>query len=130
VKFNVIEIREYDIIVGENPSVTSGPAISIGWNYYKERTTRVLLEEYEAFRGPRRSGAEMVLPVCVRIEILTEHGFTMREIFEAMEDVARAKSRRNMTVTNMKFSKLEEVMESAVRKTKRLIDRRVTNPSA
>lgn len=49
VSFGQIEIREYPRCLGDNPSVTVGPPISMGWKH--DQAYRLDLSEYEIYRN-------------------------------------------------------------------------------
>lgn len=69
VVFDSIEIREYERIVGDNPSCTRGPPISIGWSYYVLQ--RCDIEYYEnSVRPPPRSKKEFHLAADRRTQLL------------------------------------------------------------
>lgn len=70
VVFGKVEIREYERVVGDNPSCSRGPPISIGWNY--QLVAKYAIDEYEAAvrKLPPRSKREFYLPANRRTEIL------------------------------------------------------------
>eukprot|EP00536_Pseudo-nitzschia_multiseries_P000210 jgi/Psemu1/474/gm1.474_g len=47
VRFSTAEFRYYPITVGDNPSVTSGLPLSIGWDHWKEATRIVPVHEQD-----------------------------------------------------------------------------------
>jgi len=124
VRFNEIEIREYNVILGDNPSVQFGPPISIGWDYKKESLVRIPVEDYESFRGERRVGKQLAIPGMIRDEILHENGVSRSDIVKVVRQVSRAKHKRSQTLNNVKISRIEEAAQSAFRKLKRFIFRR------
>ena len=86
VSFGHIKIREHPRALGDHPSVSSGPALSLGW--YSEdgkckysRTTELPLEAYEQQRGSPRSRREIIVPRHERQRILLEEaGMTFSEL--------------------------------------------------
>jgi hypothetical protein len=52
VSFHQVEIREYERTVGDNPSCSRGPPISIGWTYVLSR--KCALDEYETVIKPTK----------------------------------------------------------------------------
>ena len=57
VKFHTVEIREYDIILSNNPACEVGPSIEIGWDYTDVNTAdnAIRVSQYEKERfGKRR----------------------------------------------------------------------------
>ncbi|KAG7352852.1 hypothetical protein IV203_008900 [Nitzschia inconspicua] len=120
-RFKNVVIREYARTVGDNPSCSSGPPVSISWEYTEIGELGV--EEYESTRPARRSHFEMVLPRKVRQDMLKrEWNITQREIAESVRRNVKIKNQRKATVNNLKkATKMEEAMESLSRKLKRLV---------
>jgi len=120
-KFDKINIREYSRTVGDNPSCSSGPPVSISWEY--NIIGDVNLDEYEKMRPPRRLQNEMILPRTAREDLLRyEWNTSRKEIIESVRRNVRVKNQRRTTINNLgKATKFEEAMESASRKLKRLV---------
>eukprot|EP00566_Odontella_aurita_P019712 CAMPEP_0113557134 /NCGR_PEP_ID=MMETSP0015_2-20120614/17625_1 /TAXON_ID=2838 /ORGANISM="Odontella" /LENGTH=294 /DNA_ID=CAMNT_0000458531 /DNA_START=337 /DNA_END=1221 /DNA_ORIENTATION=+ /assembly_acc=CAM_ASM_000160 len=123
-KFADLQIREYSRAVGDNPSVSAGPPLSMGWEYNEAQT--IPLDDYESCRGPRRTSPEMAVPRSIRESLLkNEWGVPRSDIAHAVREVVRTKNRRRTTVQNMdKFARAEELAESARRKCKRFVLRK------
>ena len=69
VRFKTIEVREYERIVGDNPSCSKGPPISIGWEYTLR--PHYPINDYEHLvRGPRRTKKEFHLSADRRTHLL------------------------------------------------------------
>lgn len=119
--FASVEIREYSRTVGDNPSCSSGPPVSISWDY--NIVGEISLDDYEDTRPPRRSHFEMVLPRKVRQDMLKrEWDISQKEIAEAVRRNVKVKNQRKATVNNLdKATKMEEIMESAGRKFGRIL---------
>ena len=64
VRFGNVTIRDYPRAISDNPASSSGPSISIGWNYQKESTMSI--NDYETSRTQRRMGREMIIPPDVK----------------------------------------------------------------
>jgi hypothetical protein len=69
VSFDRIKIREYERTLGDNPSCTSGPPISIGWTYLHSYDFPI--DEYERNKTVR-SKREFRLPAGHRADLLTQ----------------------------------------------------------
>jgi hypothetical protein len=80
VVFDRIKIREYERTLGDNPSCTSGPPISLGWTYL--HSCDYPIDEYERNKTVRRSKRALRLPAGRRTELL------MKE-WECLEDDIR-----------------------------------------
>lgn len=120
VSFQAIHIREYQREIGDHPCVTSGPPISLGWNYSEEMKT-FDLDEYESERRPKRR-SEMRLGAKVRAEMLREFGVNENDILKATEDVSIVKARRNATKRSSRArEQMSEKFESASRKVLRRV---------
>ena len=99
VTFGNVEIREYMIIVGDNPSVTSGPPIGIGWSYMEERNASVPLEAFEQYRdGMRRAFHEMKIPARIRLEMLREWDVSPNEIRRVQKECTLIRKQRFQTL--------------------------------
>lgn len=113
IQFRNIEIREYARTIGDNPSCSSGPPISISWEYLPAKV--LPLEVYEGGRPPRRSNIEMILPRDLRQRMLRKDwDVTQSQIAAAVRTNIKVKNQRRTTVQNLgKSTKVEEAMESA-----------------
>jgi hypothetical protein len=100
VQFDSIQIREYNIIMGDNPSCSSGPPISLGWQYsQKDPPCGISLELYEVHRkGHRRSPYQMRIPPYVRHQTLREWDVPARDIMTAQEICEITKKQRYQTM--------------------------------
>jgi len=108
VRFDVVEIRNYERIASDNPCCSSGPPIGIGWKHGK--TQRESIDNYEEIRGDRRSNLEIVLDKNERQALLLEWAIDMKTIAESTRAAMKTKFQRKQTVINSrKLSKLEEV---------------------
>jgi hypothetical protein len=99
VQFDTIVIREYQRILGDNPSCSSGAPISLGWAYdpnHKEFP----IELYERCRdGRRRDSSSMKMSSDTREQILyNKWGVSMREMHE-ISKVNREVQRQRLETT-------------------------------
>lgn len=121
VSFSTIEIRSYERVLGDNPSCSHGPAVSIGWQYEPDPIT-VQVDEFEYYRaGDRLDGTALVLGRCEREEMLEELGYARSAIADAVRTNVKVKNNRRQTVHNLPVARLEEAFESAKRKLKRVV---------
>jgi len=123
VSFRNLEIREYPIIVGDNPSVSSGVPICIDWIYIEGQPQS--LEEYEELRHSRRSLSEMKIPATVRAQMLRKT-HSLKEVRLAQKESTKIRNQRKTTVATLDtgIEAAEVVLESAKRKMKRLLARK------
>ncbi|GKY93392.1 hypothetical protein MPSEU_000306800 [Mayamaea pseudoterrestris] len=70
VRFDRIHVREYERVVGDNPSCSSGPPISIGWNFLPAQDYAI--DEYETRRGSGRTRREFYLAPGKRTDLLLQ----------------------------------------------------------
>ena len=77
VQFSTVHIRQYSLCLGDNPSVSEGPPISLDWNYGDERSYK--LEEYEQ----QKEGEVLRVSSKGRQQILKQIGYSRKEIKEA-----------------------------------------------
>ena len=102
VQFSNLEIRTYPVTLGDNPSVSSGPPLTLGWNYTSTHTFPVATYESQRPPASRRKLSEMALPQSLRIEMLCEDGrMSLRTIETACREVERCKRQRRRTVESL-----------------------------
>jgi len=124
VSFHSVQIREYERCLGDNPCVSSGPAISIGWRHTGNGRT-FLVNDYETNRAQRRRSTEMLIPRHVREDMLHfEYGVSRSQISRTVKNINNFKAQRRQTVNNLNFEVIEEMFESAKRRLVRTVKRR------
>ena len=114
VSFQSVKIREYPIMLGENPAVSSGNAITIGWDPIAERSVEIEIDDYELSRGERRTPEQIILPLKVRDLMLREGGFTTSQMVRAEKEINLVRRRRKQTAKRQYMARLEEIREVAV----------------
>jgi hypothetical protein len=124
VGFTTIEIRQYERILGDNPSCSSGPPVTIDWEYDKNKTAVHLIDEYEFRRNKCRDDTEMILTRAERERILIDLGYSRRKIAVAVRENVKLKKKRRQTVNNLPISSIEEMLEGASRKISRILTKR------
>jgi len=111
VTFDTVKVREYPIILGDNPAVSDGPPLQIDWVY--NDVDEFGLEEYETSRPTRRKRLQMGMPASYRIDFLKRTGFSTNDIFRQITEVNLVKRGRLETTTMLhridKDEKLERV---------------------
>ena len=119
VTFQFIEIRSYDITLGDNPSCTYGPPVSLDWYYAEEH--KISLDDYEKARGTRRKPSQMQMNALYRRYLLGQD-FRMDEIQKAEDEIQKIRNGRERTRRMLlPFCKLQEAVQSAKRKSKRIM---------
>jgi len=124
VSFCEVQVRNYERVLEINPSVTSGPAVGLGWNYSPEDDEIFALEMFEDTREYTRRGNSMedlALPRDERENLLRSLGYTQREIAGSIRQILRVKNQRKQTVQNLHASSVEEFLENATRKMKHVL---------
>lgn len=118
--FSSVDIREHERVAGDNPCVTSGVPLSIGWGFYQHDP--IDLDDYEYNRGPARDKIEMMVPATVRRQMLRdEFGVGIDEMNKAMREVNLTKRQRRHTVATEHLEGWAEVSQSVKRKFKRFM---------
>jgi len=118
--FDEIRIREYERSLGDNPSCSSGPPISLGWKYQERKA--VPLDKFESLRAPRRSQIQMLIPRDKRQEMLVKEWNSPPHLCaRAVRENMKTKSQRRRTIENLGLEKFDTALESARRKIVRTI---------
>lgn len=120
VSFNKLQIREYDMTLGDHPSAVTGPPVQLSWDHKPENV--ILLEDYERARQPRRNRKQLRLSYKERERVLfNERGFTPEEVNSAWMEALTIRKQRKETLSLTQTQKqMEEAWESAQRKIGRL----------
>jgi hypothetical protein len=92
VMFDSLVIHEHAVILGDNPSVSSGPPLAISWE--AQRSIHLSLDKYEASRPPRRHSEEMHVPREIREEWLRQAGYARSHFAEIDTMVQKTKKER------------------------------------
>ena len=83
VSFKTLSIREYDLIIGDNPSCSVGLPITLGWNHTDDKI--IDIDYYETNRKPRRKPSEFKLASDIRLELLCDTGINHRKQIHHIE---------------------------------------------
>lgn len=114
VSFKNVEIREYPITIGDNPSVSTGPPITIGWEPQDEQVADI--DEYESHRPIRRQSSEMAVPKVLREDIILNAGVSAEDLTKFTRDVTLLRRQRRRTVETLSNSQMDETIERTKRK--------------
>lgn len=91
VQWGSIEFLTHNIILGRNPSVTSGPPLEIGWKLLDKK--KLDIDLYESLLR-RRTKLDLILPRLEREERLREEGYSRGEIREVVAEVVACQEQR------------------------------------
>eukprot|EP00588_Corethron_pennatum_P028244 CAMPEP_0194318770 /NCGR_PEP_ID=MMETSP0171-20130528/15313_1 /TAXON_ID=218684 /ORGANISM="Corethron pennatum, Strain L29A3" /LENGTH=312 /DNA_ID=CAMNT_0039075767 /DNA_START=89 /DNA_END=1027 /DNA_ORIENTATION=- len=114
VRFSDVEIRNYPLVLGDNPCCSYGPPVCLGWEHSSVDSTS--LEFYEDNRGKRRKLHQLKMNYYLRMHILKERKYSKEEIKAARKAASKTKLEREITIRTLPFFHLEMATESAWRK--------------
>jgi hypothetical protein len=80
VTFNTVTVRDYETILGDNPSCHNGPSVSIGWEYEKERIYGIDIYDNKRIRW---HGKTLKLSKGERENMLLKLGYSRRQLTRA-----------------------------------------------
>jgi hypothetical protein len=123
VSFGMIQIREYNRVVGDNPAVSDGPPMSIGWEFVQKEAVPVHV--YEKRKCLRRT-SNLRMGNFTRKSILREEcGFSWEEIRTAEKRARKIQRQRRQTIQRGETATaIECAMESAKRKMQRTFSKK------
>eukprot|EP00581_Thalassiosira_minuscula_P007182 CAMPEP_0183706424 /NCGR_PEP_ID=MMETSP0737-20130205/3264_1 /TAXON_ID=385413 /ORGANISM="Thalassiosira miniscula, Strain CCMP1093" /LENGTH=196 /DNA_ID=CAMNT_0025933837 /DNA_START=368 /DNA_END=958 /DNA_ORIENTATION=- len=126
VNFSSVTIREYPRILGDNPSVSSGPPITISWDYDADTSGRCTIDEWESKRdGERRTKNEFRVPEDVRTDWVLDAGYTLSQVREVLMSIQKEKRERRTSIEkSMLQDKADVVAESFRRRVARAVGKR------
>ena len=97
VRFSNLEIRSYDITLGDSPT-PRGPPISLGWSYDPSATETYDVDVYEQHRHRRRTKIELVMPPSHREYLMQDAGFSRHEMKVVMEEAQKVAKQRSKNI--------------------------------
>ena len=119
VSFHKIEIREYERTLGDNPSVSAGPPVTLDWKYNPDHQI-LHVDDYEKNKTSRD---DFRLCENSRKSILRDGGVPRAHIIEVEKEVDITKrNRKESSLISDSQEKREAALESASRKFKRALN--------
>lgn len=96
VQFETVEVREYNIVLGDNP-ICTGPPLSLGWSH--NGVTEFPFDSFEHQREKhRRSRIEMKVPADVRRNLLRGWDVSSRSMLAVQLESASIRKQRLQTM--------------------------------
>jgi hypothetical protein len=123
VSFSSLQIKEFEMTLGDHPSASSGPPMCIDWQSVpKERV--VDLDEYETTRTPRRKRRQLKISYRERKALLEgQKGFSTQQVNEAWAEAIRIRQQRQETIKRgLLLMTIDDAMESVQRKCQRAVE--------
>jgi len=89
VAFGTVEVRKYPIMIGTNPSTSSGIPHTISWDHLKDETEKVHIDQYERERptNKRKHGDDLVLDSITRAKMLKNVGYTKQKLIDGIKEL-------------------------------------------
>lgn len=98
VTFDKITVREYGIVLGDNPACRCGPSVSIGWEY--DEFPALQLDDFESIReGNRRTKRGMLMDRSYRVRLLKRLGYSESDIIDAFRANKKVRQARLQTLS-------------------------------
>mmetsp|Transcript_36144 Transcript_36144/g.75972 ORF Transcript_36144/g.75972 Transcript_36144/m.75972 type:complete len:353 (+) Transcript_36144:238-1296(+) len=117
-----VEVRGYEVTASDNPCVSRGTALELGWAYDVQE--RVHLDTFEEKRSKERSQdfrKEKKIPWHERERILRDLGVSKKEIQEAAKRATIIRNKRKKSIALAKQDKEHEKAEERWRKAKSIV---------
>ena len=92
VSFGIVEIREHEIELGDNPSVSGGMPLTLGWRPIRSSIREV--DEYEHLRSECRQGRRRI-PAQERSSLLQASGYSMEDFAVIALEIQMIKQQRS-----------------------------------
>mmetsp|Transcript_29097 Transcript_29097/g.44694 ORF Transcript_29097/g.44694 Transcript_29097/m.44694 type:complete len:750 (-) Transcript_29097:89-2338(-) len=115
VYFSSIEVREYNVVIGDNPSCTDGTPISLDWSY--SPADEKSIDMYEATRiRPRRTRRNMLLNCYERRDLLFRFGYSLSDIERVEKEIDRERRKRSVTQNFLPIFMVQEALADILEK--------------
>jgi len=99
VGFSTVEVRSHAMILGDNPSVSSGPPVTLDWTH--QDVMECDLSQYEKSKPLRRSKSEICIPSYLRESWLRDQGYARSELTEVSKEIDMIKKGRDAVIRQM-----------------------------
>ena len=97
IQFGQVLIRTHGQALGDNPSCSRGPALTLDWPYNEDDP--ISIDDYEEWaKDNRRSKTEILVPYTARREILFTYGYSPSDINAGIKSVNKAKKQRRASL--------------------------------
>jgi len=117
VSFQSVEISQYPMELGDNPSADGLP-ITLGWQCDSKCSFQ--LDEYETAKPEPRRRDQFWMPAQYREELLSRSGVTASQMLRTTNDMKRIQKSRHRSIRNQKWDKVHLFMEESGRKLKKI----------
>ena len=125
VSFSTCYVREFDIVLGDNPSVYKGAPIQLGWNYNEYELD---VNDYEANHAMNRPLKQLLLSPNQRKNILyATRKYTTNDLNRATKEANIVKKQRqytNKTLLNPLYRNVDIAIERARRMFNRILKKK------
>jgi hypothetical protein len=124
VRFSTATIWLHPMILGDSPSTSSGPPITLAWRPLSSKPTEMDINAFEISRvvrqspcgaaapAPRRALKQLAIPRQRRVEILLSAGFTAAEIQSAADQTASQKAAKPSRRTSGLIAQVRRAVSS------------------
>lgn len=101
VSFSKVRVREYEVTLGDNPSVSSGAPLSLGWRYNPEEKVSDI--EDSEITIPRRSSAELRLSYDERhLRLALNPTVTSAELTSVLRSTSEVRLQRKESLNELR----------------------------
>jgi len=97
-KFNEVEIIEFPYVLGDNPSVSLGPPLSMAHTHQDRFSVDLIAYDDAKETIHRRSNQEMRMDQMLRMHILQSSGHSLQDIMQATVEAQNARELRHQSV--------------------------------
>ena len=110
VRFSNVDVRDYSLCLGDNPSVSVGAPISLDWDYDEEFSFEI--DRYENERNEyRRDPEHLIIPSLQRNHMLQKSGYSREEIDKQTRKSQRDQQKR---ISSQRRAKRKDLIKNIV----------------
>jgi hypothetical protein len=138
VRFSTATIWLHPMILGDSPSTSSGPPITLAWRPLSSKPTEMDINAFEISRVvrqspcgaatpvPRRALKQLAIPRQRRVEILLSAGFTAAEIQSAADQTASQKAAKPSRRTSGLIAQVRRAVSSRPKARRQVVSKQCT----